>query len=137
MQLCAVAVAVSTLRQPLVFRLPPIGVLLSTATAPRGLRVSTTAVSPTAPRTPRSTCVQCGLFNYLSIYLFIYLVFWFFGFWFLVLLMCWHCLRRCKHILSASRLFMANGKGVRYMEVSTNPTNEMPLCDGGSQVSST
>ena len=46
-----------------IFRVSTIGVLLRPAATTRGSRVSASAISSTPPRTPRSTSVQCGLFN--------------------------------------------------------------------------
>ena len=54
----------------LVFRLASIGVRLRTAPAPRGAGVSALALRTSASRPTRTTCVQCGLFNYLTIRLF-------------------------------------------------------------------
>ena len=59
----------------MVFRLNPIGVLLRAAPTARGTRVSTPAFRTTTSRAARSTCVQCGLFNYLTIYLFKFFIF--------------------------------------------------------------
>ena len=54
----------------LVFRLASIGVRLRTAPAPRGAGVSSLALRTSASRPTRTTCVRCGLFNYLTIRLF-------------------------------------------------------------------
>ena len=61
----------------MVFRLSAIGVLLSTPATARGSRVSTSAIRTTTSSPTRATSVQCGLFNYLTIYLFINLNFLF------------------------------------------------------------
>ena len=54
-----------------VFRMPTIGVLLRAGPALRGPRGSPMALRANPPRTPRSTCVLCGLLvNYLTIRLF-------------------------------------------------------------------
>jgi len=47
-----------------------IGVLRSSITTMRGYRVSPVAASTAPVRTSQITCVQFGLFNYLSIHLF-------------------------------------------------------------------
>ena len=59
----------------MVFRLTTIGVLLRASPTSRGARISSTAVRATAPSPTRSTCVHCGLFNYLTIYLFKFFIF--------------------------------------------------------------
>ena len=60
-----------------VFRMSAIGVLLSSTTvaAARGSRVSAAAFRPSTPRPARTTSVQCGHFNYLTIYQFKFFVF--------------------------------------------------------------
>jgi len=59
-----------------VLRLTAIGVLLRATTKARGSSISATAVRrPTTRSNQRSTCVQCGLFNYLTIYLFKFFIF--------------------------------------------------------------
>ena len=65
----------STELQLVVFRLTTIGVLLSSAAPARGSSISATAIRTTSPRATRTTCVQCGLFNYLTIYLFKFFIF--------------------------------------------------------------
>ena len=54
----------------MVFLLSTIGVLLSTPPTARGSSFSPTALRTATPRPARPTCVRCGLFNYLSIYVF-------------------------------------------------------------------
>lgn len=55
-----------------VLLLAPIGVRLRPTRTTRGSRPSTTGTRPTAVRRPQTTCVQCGLFNYLTIHLFVF-----------------------------------------------------------------
>jgi hypothetical protein len=55
-----------------VLLLPPIGVRLSSARTTRGPSTSTTGTRPPALRRTHSTCVQCGLFNYSTIHLFVF-----------------------------------------------------------------
>ena len=59
----------------MVFLLASIGVLLRAATPTRGTSISSTAFRATPARASRTTCVQCGLFNYLTIYLFNFFIF--------------------------------------------------------------